>query len=392
MIYRKLYLSLCVFGVLISLNTDAQAPTIDPKDDHKHLGDRNKILFWSPEEQVSGYRNWDLVNPTRVIQKGDDVYRLPYATIALDKLNINDKGVTVDDYFISKSVAGLLVIKDGEIKYERYGLGNNENSKWVSFSVAKSVTSMLIGAAIKDGFIQNVNDPITKYLPRLKGSAYDNTTIKNLLQMSSGVEWNEDYSDPKSDIATAPWKTLALEKFLRAKKRVSKAGTAFNYNTAEANLAGDLLRAAIGNNLSTYLSAKIWQPFGMESTANWMLSEKDGGEYGGCCISATLRDYGRIGLFAISQTKANGQKVLPTDWIKQSTTPATTNHRYGYFWWLTDGAAFRASGIFGQGIYINPEQNLVIALHSARADASRDEDWELQFQLFQAIEHKLRTR
>ncbi len=141
----------------------------------------------------------------------------------------------------------------------------------------------------------------------MKGSAYDNTTIKDLLQMASGVQWNEDYADPDSDIATASWQTPSLYDFLRDKPRVAEAGERFNYNTAETNLAGTLLRSAIGNNLSSYLSEKIWQPFGMEADASWQLTEPNGGEFGGCCINATLRDYARLGLFALENgTLADG--------------------------------------------------------------------------------------
>ena len=173
----------------------------------------------------------------------------------------------------------MLVIKDGQIVYERYGLGNTENSVWGSYSVAKSVTSMLIGAAIRDGYIASVDEKISDYLPRLKGSSYDQSTIRNVLQMSSGVQWDEDYADPGSDINQKGWwQTLGSYEYLRTKPRESVPGDVFNYNTAETNLVGTLLRFAVGNNLATYLEEKIWRPFGMESDANWMLTELGGGE------------------------------------------------------------------------------------------------------------------
>ncbi|MGD8359387.1 MAG: serine hydrolase, partial [Lysobacterales bacterium] len=159
-----------------------------------------------------------------------------------------------------------------------------------------------------------------------------------------------------------------------------------NYSTAEANLIGDVLRAAIGNNLSTYLEQKIWQPFGMESDAYWNLTEAGGGEFGGCCLNATLRDYGRLGLFALNNGRlADGTPVLPTNWMADSTTPSKANEGYGYLWWLNKNGAYEASGIFGQGIYVFPEKNLVIALQSARPDASKEEDWKLESELFRSI-------
>jgi CubicO group peptidase (beta-lactamase class C family) len=306
----------------------------------------------------------------------------------LNALAIEHDGgnVTLGDYFTGQSVAGLLVIKDGAIVYERYGLGNGRATRWISYSIAKSVTSLLVGAAIRDGYIASVDEKVTDYLPRLKGSAYDQARIRDVLQMASGVAWNETYDDPESDLNQADWTTLGLYNYLDDKPRTAAPGETFNYNTAESNLVGNLLRAAIGNNLSTYLEQKIWRPFGMEADAAWNLTEPAGGEFGGCCINATLRDYGRLGLFAMNGGRLpNGTEVLPAGWMQQSTTPSKGYPGYGYFWWLTDNGAYRASGIFGQGIYIDPAQNLVIAMHSARPDASTRADSMLQLAMFQAI-------
>jgi CubicO group peptidase (beta-lactamase class C family) len=298
---------------------------------------------------------------------------------------------TTDEFFRTQNVAGLLVIKSGNIVYERYGLGNTENSRWISFSVAKSVVSLLVGAAIRDGYIKSVDERVTDYLPRLKASSYDQSTIRSVLQMSSGVVWNEDYADPNSDVNTATWSTLRLYEYLRNKGRDARPGEKFNYNTAETNLVGTLLRSAIGNNLSTYLSEKIWQPFGMEADAYWNLTEPGGGEFGGCCINATLRDYGRIGLFALRDGRlADGRRVLPEDWMRASTTPSQAYGGYGYLWWLRSGGAFNASGVFGQGIYINPEEDVVIAIHSARANASRAADWAWMYAMYEALTEALK--
>ncbi|MEO0366205.1 MAG: serine hydrolase [Pseudomonadota bacterium] len=382
------FITILVWFSLLSTISHAQAPFIDPADDYKHFGAPENALFWTPEQQVAGYRNADQIFWTRTIRAGETPLTLPYARrdLANIELKVGAQTMSLDEYFMRQSVAGLLVIKNGRIVYERYGLGNDENSRWVSYSVAKSVTSMLIGAAVKDGYIASVDDPVTDYLPRLKGSAYDGSSIADLLHMASGVAWNEDYADPKSDIATAPWETIDLYEFLSEKSRVAPAGVAFNYNTAETNLVGTLLRSAIGNNLSTYLSEKIWRPFGMEADASWNLTEPGGGEFGGCCINATLRDYGRIGLFALANGRLqDATQVLPADWMSQSTTPSKGFAGYGYLWWLEDGGVYRASGIFGQGIYIAPADNIVIALHSARPDASRQADWAWQDALFESI-------
>lgn len=387
---RSIMQLVCIFIIttVTSINIFAKAPIINPLDDIQHLGAPEKFLFWTPEQQVAGYRNINKIFPTRKIIAGKHPLELPEALININDVNVTADGktITIDEYFKQQSIAGLMVLKNGKIAYERYGLGNTKDSQWVSFSVAKSVTSMLIGAAIKDGYIKSVDEKVTDYLPRLKNSAYDQATIRNIMQMSSGVSWNEDYADPKSDINTAVWDTRGLYEYLRNKPREVEPGTKFNYNTAETNLVGILLRSAIGNNLSTYLTHKIWQPFGMGADANWMLDEVAGGEQGGCCINATLRDYGRIGLFALSNgTLADGTSVLPENWMKESTTPSKGYAGYGYMWWLSKNGFYRASGIFGQGIYINPKENVVIAIQSARQVASNQSAWALQSAFYAAI-------
>jgi len=371
----------------------AKAPFIDPVDDPNHFGSPENTLFWTPEQQVAGYRNVEKIFPTRVIPAGGAVLELPEAPQDLGGVQIatENNSMTVDEYFVQQNVAGLLVIKDGNIVFERYGLGNTRDSRWTSFSVAKSVVSMLVGAAIRDGYIRSVDEMVTDYLPRLKGSSYDQSTIRSILQMSSGVQWNEDYDDPESDVSTAPYQTLALYEFLRNKPRDAEPGELFNYNTAETNLVGTLLRSAIGNNLSTYLSEKIWVPFGMGADALWMLTEPGGGEFGGCCISATLRDYARLGLFALAGGRlADGSEVLTDGWMAESTTPSKGYEGYGYLWWLVQGNSFRGIGIFGQGICVHPDENVVVALHSARSAASTDADWALQAALCAALASSLK--
>jgi CubicO group peptidase (beta-lactamase class C family) len=381
-------LFLAFWLIAVSGAAVAEAPYIDPADDAKNLGPPDNILFWSPEQQVAGYRNARQIFYTRTVATGGRVLELPEAPAELGQVRIEtaDHSMTVDEYFIRQNVAGLLVLKDGAIAYERYGLGNDRNSRWISFSVAKSVVSMLVGAAIRDGYIDSLDEKVTDYLPRLDGSSYDQSTLRSVLQMSSGVDWNEDYADPRSDVNTAPWTTLDLYEFLRDKPRDAEPGEVFNYNTAETNLVGNLLRSAVGNNLATYLSEKIWQPFGMESEAYWNLTEPGGGEFGGCCINATLRDYGRLGLFALYEGRLqDGRQVLPEGWMKASTTPSRGFEGYGYLWWLMGDGDYRAIGIFGQGICVHPRANVVVALHSARKLASEKSDWSLQAALCVAL-------
>ncbi|MAT83339.1 MAG: serine hydrolase [Gammaproteobacteria bacterium] len=364
------------------------APAAAGQDDGHLPGADSSALFWQGREQIAGFRNIDRLAPVRWIAAGDRALELPAAGDAIGTVSFEFAGdtLTLDDYLDRQRVAGLLVLKDGSVAYERYRLGNDAQTRWISFSVAKSVVAMLIGAAIADGYIDSVDERVTAYLPRLAGSAYDQATIRDLLQMASGVAWNEDYADPESDVARATYDTLSLYDYLRDKPRNAPPGERFNYNTAETNLAGTLLRAAIGNNLSTYLSEKIWQPFGMESDAYWQLTEPGGGEFGGCCISATLRDYARLGLFALGDGRlADGSRVLPEGWMAESTRPSPGYDGYGYFWWLHGNGAYEAMGIFGQSIYVDPANGVVIAQHSARAEADREADWAMQAAAYAAL-------
>ena len=371
-----------------ALIAHADAPYIDPAEDEANFGPPGEDLFWTTAQKVAGFRNQEKLGLTRRIEAGGDIYPLPVRKIDLSdfQFDYEETVITLEDYIRQQNVAGLLIIKDGYIVYERYELGNTAESRWLSWSVAKSVTSLLVGAAIQDGYIESVDEIVSDYLPRLKDSSYDDVTIRHLMQMASGVEWNEDYADPEADINTSEWDTLSVYEQLRDKPRADEPGTLFNYNTAEINLVGTLLRSAIGNNLSTYLTEKIWRPFGMESIAFWELSEPGGGEHGGSNISATLRDYGRIGLFAMNNGKLpDGTQVLPDGWIAESTTPSPGYEYYGYLWWLRGEGAFAASGIFGQGIHIDPAHNLVIAQHGALEVASQRSDWAPRLAFFRAI-------
>ncbi len=341
------------------------------------------LLFWSPEQQRVGYKNIRSIFPTRTVARGDRVWPLPDAHRDLSGFRYEFAGesLSLDDYMARMQTAGLIIVKDGEAVLERYTNGNDRDSRWVSFSVTKSVVSLLIGAAIKDGKISASHDIVSRYEPALTGGSYDGVSIRNLLQMSSGVAWNEDYSDPESDVSRTAVTTSAgnhsFLAFMAELPRAHSPGKEWNYNTGETIVAGSVLSAAVESNLSDYLSEKIWRAFGMESDADWLLMRPDDLEYGGCCISATLRDYARIGLFALNNGQTlGGGEVLPAGWIGESTQPADTQPGYGYFWWLGRDGSFSASGVFGQRIYIHPEHDLVIAMNSFWPRASGREFFE----------------
>src|SRR5436190_18232252 len=259
------------------------------------------ILAWSPAEQAAGYRRIEDVNKVEVIARGAKVHPLLQSTRPEPKIDFIAGGQTydLDSYMKSVNASGVLVLKDGKIVLERYGLGRTADDRWTSFSVAKSVTATLVGVAIKDGSIKSLTDPVTRYIPELKGSAYESVTVRDLLTMTSGVKWNEDYADPKSDVAAYSLEPVVKGKipvvtYMSRLPREAAPGTKFVYKTGETDLAGILVERATHKTLSQYASEKIWKPYGMEKDAIWML-DTAGHERGGCCMSITLRDYGRIG-------------------------------------------------------------------------------------------------
>lgn len=331
-------------------------------------GQTTGLLFLSPEERRVAFGHVAAVLPTRPIPASPRPLTLTPAPIDFSAVTYVVDGVTytLADFLALPGAIGLAVAQDDRLLFEHYAPGHDQTTPWISFSVTKSVTSMLIGAAIADGFIASVDEPVTNYLPRLRGSPYDTATIRHVLNMASGVAWNEDYASPESDVAKAGAANgLTLVRYLGGLPRVAAPGAAFNYNTGESNLAGEILRAAIGNNAATYLTHRIWLPFGMEHDANWLTSGAGGGETGGCCISATLRDYVRLGRFAMTGgVLTDGTRVLPADWMAQSTAPSPGDAGYGYLWWLAGDGAYAAQGIFGQQIFIDPESRLIIAAHS----------------------------
>ena len=336
-----------------------------------------------PDVEVNTFRQIDKVFPSRVVPHGVSVYPLPASDRPLENVSFVSKRKKYDiyDYLSLNRVSGLLILKDGKIAYEDYELGNNEKSHWVSWSVVKSVSSTLVGAAIKDGYIGGLDDPVTKYLPEIAGGAYDGVTVRNVLQMASGVKWDETYTDPKSDRRhmlnlQIEQKPGAIITFMSSLPRAGAPGTIWNYSTGETHVVGALVHAAVKRPLAQYLSEKIWSKFGMETDATWWLESPDGMEVGGSGLSATLRDYGRFGLFVAEGGKANGQQVVPQGWYSEAGSSKNVGGKtvdYGYMWWtFGDSAspihrgAFQAEGIFGQFIYINPREHVVTVVWSAR--------------------------
>jgi CubicO group peptidase (beta-lactamase class C family) len=361
------------------------------------------ILRWTPEQQLAGYPAMETMFAANLVERGRRVAPLPAARAPAEiSYDYNGETWTADTYMERNRAAGLLILKGGEIALERYRLGHGPDRRWTSFSVAKSFSSTLLGAAVKDGRIRSIEDPVTAYLPGLKGSAYEGVTIRQLLNMTSGVKWNEDYADPEADVAKFAREPSVngsdpVVSYMARLPREAEPGAKWVYKTGETNLVGSVVRAAVGKPLSVYLSEKVWRPYGMEQDAIWM-TDTSGGEVAGCCISATLRDYGRFARFFMTGAQIGGRSILPEGWIAEATrsTPVAETAMngvsgYGFQWWTNPGQpSYRATGIFGQGIWINPELDLVIVIHSAWTGATDREANAARARFYKAVEDHFR--
>jgi CubicO group peptidase (beta-lactamase class C family) len=377
------------------------------------------IMATTAENQAATFRNQDQVWPHRVIRRGEAVRPLPQHARSLGDLvfGVGDARHSVSDYMVRRRTAGLLILKDGEVALERYGMGNGPESRWTSFTIATSLTSTLAGAALHHGAIGSLDDPCDLYLPQLCGSAYEGVTVRNVLRMCSGVAWNEhDPAEGRSDTrrlgrAMVSGRPGAILDLLCARPRAQAQGLVYNYSTGEACLLGAVVAAATGRPLADYCAEMIWGPAGMEVDGRWQLECEDGLELGGLGVSACLRDVGRFGQLMLEDGQAfSGRRVLPTGWRDLAGQPdiaATAFGQlapdspagFGYCWWALPGApyadglhagAFLAGGPFGQRIYVNPAERVVAVIQSAWRQRD-DSDAELEtVMLLRAVVRALR--
>lgn len=336
-------------------------------------------FHWNQEERELGFLHYDEVFKGREVPSGGKVRELPQGSPIAALSEGGEKEREFEDFLTEQKVAGLLILQAGTIRVERYALGFSKAGRWTSQSVAKSVTSTLVGAAIKDGYINSVDDYVTKYIPDLKGSAYEEVTVHHLLTMTTGVRWNETYTDPNSDIVrfyTEPIEPGIDEtvSYMRRLPAEAEPGKKWVYKTGETHLLGVLVSSATGQTLSAYLSSKIWVPYGMEQKATWILGRTDQ-ELAGCCLQMKLRDLARFGQFVLEGGRINGESIVPDDWFQTAThtqIPLWGGWGYGYQWWTFGDGTFRALGIHGQMLHIDPARRLVVAINSAWPEAESD--------------------
>lgn len=274
-------------------------------------------------------------------------------------------GTPFDAYLEDNKTVAFLIIKNDTIQYEKYFKGYDKARIVPSFSMAKSVTSLLIGCAIDEGLIKSVEEPITNYIPELAQNGFEKVTIEHLLQMTSGLQFNESYINPFGDAASFYYGTN-LRKEIGKMTLKSEPGKKFEYVSGNTQLLGLVLERALnGKSITSYLQEKIWTPLGMEYDASWSIDrEKNGLEKTFCCLNARARDFAKIGRLYKNKGNWNGKQIISQKWVEASTKLDTSEgsaNFYQYQWWLpTPGEDFMAEGILGQFIYVHPAKDLII--------------------------------
>ena len=343
----------------------------------------NRVGSWSALDKVG--------LPVRSVARGDAVTPLPRAAQPAEiRYRYRNVGYTLDDYLERQRITGLLVIRKGEIVAERYRYGRGDDARFLSFSMAKSVTSLLVGIALERGVIASLDDPAEKYAKELAGSAYGATQIRHLLRMSSGLSFSERY-DGKDDIArlsraAATGQPAVVDVLRSVADRHSPAGSKFVYASAETEVLGRVLAGASGRSLAELTSQWLWQPLGAERDAFWVLSH-DGVERASGFFNASLRDWGRLGSMLAQDGRVGERQVVPRDYLLDATDAArqppafqsrsaTPFFGYGYQFWLLPAQerSFAMQGIHGQALFVQPASGIVMVQTSANEAASNRQD------------------
>jgi CubicO group peptidase (beta-lactamase class C family) len=357
---------------------------------------------FDPDTIVENFRSLYKKYPSTTVNRSGPVYELPEKHRELPSTYVYEgKTKRISDWIRFTDTTGLLVIKDGVIIFENYYDGNEKSTRTISMSVAKSFVSFLIGVALAEGQIANLQDPVDTYAPELKGSGYEGVSLKNVLQMSSGIRFTEDYGDLKSDIVrlVVAFTTGSINEFVAGLPNERKPGTFNQYVSADTQVLSMVLNGATKKSLTEYMQSKLWSHLGAEYSAEW-LTDPTGTEMAFGGLNAALRDYARFGLLYLNRGRNfQGKQLVPVSWVKASVTPDAPHLMpgrnnpgsnwpmgYGYQWWIPENPQgdFTAIGIYGQFIYVHPGHNVVIAKSSAYVDYNNSGD-EMEFESMEAF-------
>lgn len=329
------------------------------------------------------YIHMDEYLPTKILEKAEQSFVFPRVnniTLPVDFVH-NGQSYNTLKYIDSSYTQGFLFIKNDTIQYENYWRGQKEDLQHISWSMSKSYISALFGIAIEEGFISSIDQTVDEYLPELKGSGYEGVKIKDVLQMSSGIKFDETYSDPDSDISRY-WEGFIFgksqDKFAATLINERPPGTYNHYVSINTHVLGMIIVKATGRSLTDYLQEKIWDPIGAEFDAYW-IADGEGMEMALGGLNACLRDYAKIGRLYLNKGDWNGNQLVPEAWFEESIgilgehlSPQSKNSAhagigYGYQWWIPEGeeGEFMAVGVFNQHIYVNPSTQTIIVKNSA---------------------------
>jgi CubicO group peptidase (beta-lactamase class C family) len=368
--------------------------------------------FTAPEYSSASFRSMERIFSTRRVPRSESASPLARASEPFTvRYRYEGAERGVDELVARTETTGLLVLHDGTILHEGYYRGADETSRFLSMSVGKSFVSTLVGLAIAEKLIASVDEPVTRYLPELRGTGYDGVSIEHILQMSSGIAFTEEYDQPDSDV----FKLFApmidgvgrLNQVAASFGRAREPGSKFYYASNDTQILGMLVARVTGKTLSAWMAEKLWSPLGAESDALWLTDRPgdDGMEMAFGGLNVTLRDYGRFGLLMAREGKHGGRQLLPGGWVERATVPHSPQVMpgklypgyamgYGYQWWCfpPPGRAFTGQGVFGQLLMVDPDLDLVVVKTSAWPVAWDDAKEAESYAFFDAVREHVRAR
>lgn len=351
------------------------------------------------------FQHFDQMFSTRKVSAGTDVWPLEYRKVDLgNDFELNGQRMSLEEIMENTSGNALMVIHEGKVVHEQYRNGMTPESRHTVYSMSKSIIATLFGVAVEEGFIDSLNDPVTKYLPNMAGSGFDGVSVEDVLLMRSGVNWEERYEFGSETQLTVVHDNALVAynyrwcDYAERSEKLHEPGDHFNYSTLDTSILGCILEAATGRKVADYMAEKIWQPAGMENDAYWIMdgAEPEGDEFYGAGFNASLRDLGRFGLMMLNQGEANQRQVISKEWVAASTiaaegfepTDPDSPYGYQYQWWtMADNNAYTAMGLFNQFIYIDPDTQTVVVKLSSPASPLGDEEGNISF--FRQIIEKL---
>ncbi|MEE4210879.1 MAG: serine hydrolase [Parvularcula sp.] len=366
---------------------------------------REVMAMSDMEDRRLPYRTMDRIYPSSPIETTG-----PVTTFARAERNLSPRYEyegerhDLEDYAERRSVQGIYVLKDGEVVMERYFGEADASDRFTSWSVAKSVISSLIGIGLKDGVIESLDDKAATYAPEYAGTDYGDTSIRHLLMMSSGIDFNENYEERGSDIRRLFFNTFLLnrdvDETVKSYGRERPAGEVFDYISSNTQVLTAVLRGAYDRPLIDLFEEKLAQPLGL-SGGSWLTDRKGEGakELGYCCLQLTLEDYAKLGQLYVQDGMLGDTRILPEGWMEFVRTPPQPSHEpkedggfgYGHHFWVTGGdeGAFSMQGYNGQFVHMDPEEGVVIVMVSADRNP-----WSAKPEfphLFRAIKDELKS-